>query len=187
MKKTIIAVLVGTFIMFIYQALSWMVLPTHKNSFKYTDKEGAILEAMSGLEEGTYMIPGKPPGRSDKDHMEQMKSYIGKPWATFNYHPSMVSNMPKSMAIGFILNFITIWIFVWLLKKMTNLTRGAIIMAALAVGALFIFNSHLMNWNWMTIPMHHISGEIIDSIVSWLLVGLWIGWYWTRKAKTAAV
>ncbi len=185
MKKTIIAVLLGTIVMFIYQALSWMILPTHENSIKYTDHQDAILQSMSGLEEGMYNLPYAPPGTSMSEEQKLMEANIGKPWAMMIYHPALESNMGKNMAIGFLINLVAVWFFVWLLRKGNIITMGGILAASLVVAIIVIFNTHLMNMNWFSYPMHFLWGEIIDTLVMWLLTGIAVGLILRRKTAAA--
>jgi len=187
MKKSIIAVLIGAIIMFVYQALSWMMLPIHKNSMKYTPEQDSILQSMQGLEEGFYRLPNVPPGTSMSEAQETMKARVGQPWALVVYHESMSMAMGKQMAVGFILDLLAVWFFVWIVRKMQKQTLGSITTMALVVGIIIILVTHLMDWNWWTTPMHYVSGQIIDALLMWLLTGLWLGWYLSRKPKTAAV
>ncbi len=86
-----------------------------------------------------------------------------------------------------LLNILVIWIFVWILKRFKILTMRTIVLSALAVGAIIIFNTHLMDMNWFSTPMHYVGGQLIDSVLGWLLVGLWLGWYLTRRPKAVHV
>ncbi|MEZ5015250.1 MAG: hypothetical protein R2794_13255 [Chitinophagales bacterium] len=100
MKKTLIAVLIGAIILFAYQALSWMVSPVHKNSMKYSANEQSVLESMSGMQDGMYMMPGRPPGTSESELRDKADEMMGKPWAMVMYHSSMEMNMAKNSLVG---------------------------------------------------------------------------------------
>ena len=87
MKKTLIATIVGTLILFIYQSMSWMVLPIHKHSFKTTDKQEAILPAISSnlTEDGLYYLPMLPTETPHEEQEKFMNENMGKPSATITY------------------------------------------------------------------------------------------------------
>jgi hypothetical protein len=44
MKKIIIGTIVATIIFFSWQSLAWMMLPVHKETVRYTDKQMEILD-----------------------------------------------------------------------------------------------------------------------------------------------
>jgi hypothetical protein len=75
MKKNIIATLVGTLIIFLWQGFSWMASPIHHSAYKQTSKQDEILQALQGLEgSGAYIVPGHS---NETDNANQ----LGKPWA----------------------------------------------------------------------------------------------------------
>lgn len=187
MKKTIIAAIVGTLIMFVYSALAWMVLPIHNDSMKYTPEQDSIIATVSAnlKEDGVYMLPGCEPGTSHEEQEKQMKEMEGKPWMMIQYHSSFQGGMTGSMIMGFIINFLAVLIAVMVINATRN-NYGSFstrFMITLSFGLIIVI-SNLATWNWMGTPFHYIKGEIIDAILSWGLCGLWLGKY--LKAPTAA-
>jgi len=187
--RNIITTLVGALIIFIFQAMSWMVLPIHKDAMKYTPAEEGIMTALnSGLNEhAVYHIPGNPPGIS-KDREEEIRvSMIGKPTALIIYNPATEDNMAKSMLIGYILNFIAVWLVVLIINLAPQTFNTFSLKFALTmIFAMFtLMQSTLMAWNWWNTPWHYLSGEAIDLVISWALAGIWIAWFMGRSAKTA--
>src|SRR5436190_20199030 len=98
MKKILIASLVGAVILFVWNAVSWMVMPTHLDSFHYTPAQDSILNTLknSGLTTGAYLMPGADnrnvkafDSEFQKKAEEMMKSNVGKPAATFFYLDAM--------------------------------------------------------------------------------------------------
>src|SRR5689334_513826 len=94
MKKIVIAAIVGSIILFAWNAVSWMVMPTHTHSFRYTPAQDSILHVLknSGLTTGAYMIPSVDNGNLSpfdaeyqKKHEELMNAVIGHPMATLFY------------------------------------------------------------------------------------------------------
>ncbi|RMD75958.1 MAG: hypothetical protein D6818_00920, partial [Bacteroidetes bacterium] len=89
MKNTLIASLVAALIAFVFQAMSWMVLPIHHNSFKYTPGQDAVIEALQAHlpEDGMYMIPMPDPATTTAEQQAEFnEAMVGKPWAIVNYH-----------------------------------------------------------------------------------------------------
>ncbi len=189
MKRTLIATIVGTLIIFFAQALSWMISPIHKHSFKTTDKQDAILSAISSnlTEDGLYYLPMLSPEAPHEEQEKFMNEQMGKPAAAINYMQAAHYNMGTNMVCGFIFTFIGVWIIVWILSKASNIfnTMGSRVTVVFSLAILVVFRSYMMEWNWMNSPMHYISGQIIDELLGGLLLGLWLGWYLGRAPKAA--
>lgn len=189
MKKTLIATIVGTLIIFFSQALSWMVSPIHKHSFKQTDKQDAILPVLSEnlAEDGLYYMPMLSVDAPHEEQEKYMQEQMGKPAAVVTYMKAAHYDMVSNMALGFIFCFIGVWIIVWFLTKTSAIfnTMGSRVTVTLIFAVFVIFRTYMMEWNWMNSPMHYLSGQIIDELLGGLLLGLWLGWYMGRTPKTA--
>ena len=189
MKKTLIATIVGTLIIFIYQSMSWMVLPIHKHSFKNTDKQDAILPVLSSnlTEDGLYYLPMLSPETSHEEQEKFMNERMGKPAATISYQAAMSYNMVNNICLGLLFSLIAVWIIVTILVKAESVfnTFGSRMGVTVALAILTVSRTYLMEWNWMNSPMQYISGQITDEIVSCLLLGFWLGWYLGRTPKAA--
>lgn len=189
MKRTLIATLVGALIIFVYQSLSWMALPVHTNSFKRTPAQDSILGTLSSqlTQDGMYYMPMPPEGASHEEAEKMMKDCTGKPWALISYHRALDYDMAKNMIIGLLLNILAAWIVVYILTKAAGIfsTFSSRVWITFLIYVLVVAQSPLMEWNWLSSPMHYISGEIIDGLVGGLLLGIWLGWYMGRAPKAA--
>ena len=186
MKKMFIAALVGAIIVFAWQAISHMALNNvlHK-SMSHTPPNGEqVLAAMQGAETGMYMYPGEVKGESWDDAVKRMQ---GKPGVFIMYDKSMNMNMGMPMVIGFILDFLGVWIVVSMLgyareRLKTSWDRWWAVM----LFALFlIIMQYLMGWNWFGYPFSHVLEEGVDTLITWALCGLWLSWYLGRNMTKA--
>ncbi|HMQ61198.1 MAG TPA: hypothetical protein PKE06_11055 [Flavilitoribacter sp.] len=180
MRKQIIATVVGALILFIWQFLSWAMLGVHQSEFKYTANQDQILEVLNQnlSEEGTYFIPGVPPGTSYEDETAMMEAAAGKPWATVSYHKSMNTSMGMNMVRAFLIDLVAIWLLVWILMKFGSLTVMSAVQTSLAFGIMAYLTIPYLNSIWFE---GNSLGYIVDAIVQWGLIGLWSGWWLTRK------
>ena len=180
MRKQIIATVVGALILFIWQFLSWALVGVHQSEFRYTANQDPIMEALNQnlTEEGTYMIPGVPPGASSQDQSAMMEAAAGKPWATISYHKSMNTNMGLNMIRAFVIDLVSAWFLIWILMKFANLSVMTSVQASLFVGFIAYLTIPYLNSIWFE---GNSIGYVIDAIVQWGLVGLWSGWWLTRK------
>ncbi len=184
MKNVVIGSLVAAIIVFAFQAMSWMVLPIHVNSLKYTSQEGTILSALENLpEDGVYAVPNLPPGSTQEQHAAFEQNMVGKPSAIVTYRKSYDGMMTSQMIYGFILDLLAAFIIAWVMWKCSDKFPSFGSRLALAVGfAVFtIMQSSLMMANWWGTPWHYLSGEITDHLVAWVLGGAWLAWWLGRK------
>jgi len=186
MKKMIIASLVGALIMFVYQAASWMVIGIHKDSLKIAPNQDSIVAAMNGLEEGVYQMPMLEWNASMDEVNAFHEKYGGKPYAMVQYHESMDIAMAQPMTVGFILDLLVVLLFVWILMKANITGFSRILTWSLIMALIVLLHAPIMQWNWFSTPMHYLKGELIDGLLSWLLAGIWLGWYLSRGTKQTA-
>ncbi len=178
MKKTIIASVVGGLILFFWQFLSWTILDTHRPMQNYTPKQQEILDFLGqNLEEGNYYLPTLPQGASMEENEKLMNESMGKPWAEIRYHKSMNTNMSLNMIRGFLVDILVVFLFCsYLLKSSLDFRRT--LLSALMFGFVSYLITDYTRQIWFdtnTIP------DLIDAIVGWGIVGVWLGWWLQRK------
>jgi hypothetical protein len=182
MKKQLIASLVGGIILFIWQFLSWSMLPTHHAEYGYTPNQDRIIEALNQnlSEEGTYMVPGVPPGTPHAEAEALMAPNMGKPWASIHYHKSFSVDMGMNMFRGFVADFFALLLLTWVLLKFEVLNMRNAVQASIFVGLVGYLTIPYLRNIWFE---EDSIGYLIDTLVSWGLVGVWLGWWLPRKAQ----
>ncbi len=179
MKKLIIASLVGGLILFIWQFLSWSLLGVHTPNLAYTPNQDKVLELLGdNLEEGSYFLPTVKPGTSAAEEQALTEKMIGKPWAIVSYHKEFTMNLGYNMGRGYIIDFLVVLLLSWMLMKFRDLSFMSAIIASLSVGIIGYLSISYLESIWFegnTIPY------LIDTIVSWGLVGVWLGFWLTKR------
>jgi len=179
MKKQIIASLVGAIIIFIWQFLSWSVLNVHRSEMAYTANQDKILECLGEHlpDEGFYFLPTVPPGASAEEAQSAMEAAVGKPWAQVSYHKKMENNMAMNLIRGFLVDFIALFLLVWVLMRFAELNFSTTLFASIAVGAIGYLTFPYLENIWFE---GSTLGDLVDMVVQWGLVGAWLGWYLTK-------
>lgn len=178
MGKQLIASLVGALIIFIWQFLSWTAINIHGAEATYTPQQDTILAFLGQhLEEGQYYLPTAPPGSSEEEYRKMMETSIGKPWATISYHPEMEMNMGLNLVRGFAVDFISLLLLTWILLKFADRNFVNTLLASLAVGLIGYLTLPYLNSIWFESST---VGYLIDTVVQWGAVGLWLGWFLNR-------
>lgn len=180
MKKKLVGTLVAGIILFFWQFLSWSMLQLHQAEMQYTPKQDQIMEALNqlDLEEGHYMIPNVSSDATMEEEGEFQENQIGKPWATLSYHKAFQMNMGTNMLRGFLLNLFSAFLLVWILMKFRENNFMTSLLGSLAVGVIGYLTISYLHQVWMETDS---TGYLIDTIVQWGLVGVWLGWWLNRK------
>jgi hypothetical protein len=181
MKKLIIGSLVGGLILFFWQFFSWTVSSLHTDAHQYTPNQDAIMQTLSSqlTKDGGYMVPSLPHDATREQHEAFMEECKGKPWAVITWHQANNTNMGLNMLRGLIVNMLIVAFFCTIISRMNALNFTAILISSLFVGMIVFLNVPYTNHIWF--QSFDLLGYFIDMIVSWGLVGVWLGWYYGRK------
>jgi len=180
MNKLIIGALVGGIILFFWQFLSWTVLNLHAGNQQYTAKQDSVLAYLSTQfdEDGFYFMPNVPPGTSPEESQAAMEKGMGKPWAQVYYHKSMNTNMTSNMIRGLLTDIIAVLLLCWVLLHYKDNSFKHSILVCLSIGIIGWLVNNYTTSIWYELPA---MPDLIDSIVGFGLVGVWLGWYLNRK------
>ena len=183
MKKWLIGSLVGAILLFAWQFISWAAAGLHDGEYKYTPQQDQIMNALSSniKEDGQYMIPRTPIGASQEDHEKFMKDMVGKPTAVVAYKTAYEYNMVSSIVRGFLVDLVLVLLLIYVLGKRTDLSLGSVYMATLAIGFIAWLWYPYTEHNWFQTPMAIITGALMDWIIAYSILGLWLG-FWLRRS-----
>ncbi len=181
MKKILIGGLVGGILLFAWQTVSWTVANLHEKGQQHTPKQDSILSYLnnSGLAKGTYMMPIPAPGTSYEEMEKQMNAGMGKPWAKLSYYKEMNVNMGMNMARGALANIIIVSLLCWIFVQIGSGSFSTYFLGSIAIGIICFTNGVYTGHIWY--PVHDINAFLIDALASWGLVGVWLGWWMSRK------
>lgn len=182
MKKWLIGSLVGAIIVFGWQALSHTVLGLHNQDFKSTPAQTELLSTLTSTlkEDGAYMLPN---ATTSEEQQKLMETNGGKPWATVFYHNSMSTDMVRPMIRGFLVSIFLVVVLIYLLTRGGAPTNIRIIGGSVALGLAYWLNGPYTGHIWYELPWQMIKGDLIDSMASWTLCGLWLSWWLPKQPK----
>lgn len=179
MKKLLIGALVGGILLFFWQFLSFTILDLHRPMQNHTPKQTEILKFLSeNLEEGNYYLPTLPPNASWEENEKLMNESMGKPWAQVFYHKAMDMDMTANMLRGLFVDILAALALAWVLMKISNNNLTTTLLSSIAIGIASYLTTSYATGIWyetVTLP------DLIDAIVGWGIVGLWLGWWLNRS------
>lgn len=192
MKKVLLPGILGGLLVFVWSAISHMVLPIGQMGLKtIPSNEEAVLNAMkSNIQQaGLYFMPGYDMSRTPtKTEQEAFQAkYEAGPTAFLVYNPTGAKVMTPGQLIRQALFQILcglIAAFIISATVASLATRGIMVML---MGLFAWLAICLPYWNWYRFPAAFTIGEGLDNVIGWLLGGLLIAWMIQRAEKKAAV
>jgi len=182
MMKQIIGALVGGILIFMWQFISWGPGEFHYAAQQHTPKQDTILQLLEQQlegKEGGYMVPRSPKGVSQEEMEKQMEAANGKPWAMISYHKAMDTSMGMNMTRGLLVNILLAWLVIWVIGKYSSNSFSTTLITCLIAGLIAFLNEPYTNFIWF--KSFDITASLLDSVASWGLCGVWLGWWLNRK------
>jgi hypothetical protein len=174
--RILIAGLVGGIVMFVWGAVSHTVLGVGESAFKPVPNEVSVVSNLKANipEAGMYVLPGIDMTRpqSAEEEAEWAAKYKEGPNAIIIYHPTGVTPLsPQQLGIELLSNILAAVILALLFTWMVPSFAKRVAFAAL-FGLAAWMSIDVSYWNWYRFPGEFVSGELIEQVVGWLLVGL---------------
>lgn len=184
MKKWLVGSLVGAVLLFFWQFISWGVSGLHDDEYKKHPQQEQVMSALSALmkEDGQYMIPRDDPGASNAEREKAMQDMAGKPWAVINYKAVYEVDMVGPMIRGFLVDLVIVLLLISVLGKRTDLSMGSVYIGSLAIGFVGYLWHPYTQHIWFQTPQAVITGALLDWIIAYSIVGLWLG-FWLKRVS----
>lgn len=186
MKKKIITLILGTLILFMWNAISWMALPFHSSSLKNIPESTFESQNLKNKlqEDGIYHYPGLPESNSSED-IKKIKSKLKKgSRITFMAYKTGSTELfeIKTFVINLIFNFLTVCLILFVMQNQRNKSLKKIVLTTLSIGLIIGFASDFPQMNWFMFPLDYTLPNVFDHLISFGLLGLLLGMY-TFKTK----
>ena len=97
---------------------------------------------------------------------------------TIQYHNSYDANMGMNMVRGYLTDVVAVLLLCFVLMRFRDLNFGSILSASVFAGLIVFLNSQYTGHIWF--QSFDLWPHFLDAIVSWGLVGVWLGWYLPR-------
>lgn len=154
----------GGIILFIWGAISWMVLPWHQPTIHQFKNEKAVSEVIqaNASRSGVYLFPSM----FNKQETAQNGPMI---FASVNLKGSMSMVIP--LLLSLLIQIIAACLVAWMVFQTTfgYLCRvWFVVVFGIAAGMI----SQLPNWNWFGFEINFVGVMLADLIIGWFLAGL---------------
>ena len=190
-KKLVLATLLGAIILFVWNALAWMIIPWPGEPLRHFTSEDAIVAAIkaNAPRSGNYLIPNEPqrlPGMTEEQYQKAMKDAEDR----MNNGPNVFAvvrlepmSIGKAMVIGFLTNVIAVLLACILLLQTDRLSYRRRVAFVAGLGLLVFLAGHLDEWNWWGFSNAYTMMQFGALVIGWALSGLVIAKF--VRGKTA--
>lgn len=188
-KRVIISIILGTIILFVWNAVAWMVLPFHSSSLK--EMPAASVNMMDEFrkslpESGVYHYPGMPKNDSP-EYLQKVEKTLENGRITamvFKKEPTKLFE-PSAFLGGLLLNFLTVLFTYLVVSRLQYKSLTPVLITCVLLGLIcsVMTDFSLVNWFWY--PLGYTMANVFDILVSFGLLGVLFGAY-TFKSKDVA-
>ncbi|MGH7491240.1 MAG: hypothetical protein ACREOO_02470 [bacterium] len=184
-QKAILGAVLAGVVVFVWGAVSHMLLGLSEANMKAFNDEPAAEQALLGniSDSGIYTIPGTRPGADAATKTAAMEKMKNGPFVFVSVKrkgmPSMVRPMIKQLLIEIVAGLL----FTWVLTHTTGLSylmSAALVAIAALAGTI---TTILPFWNWYGFPPGFVLSDVLDAGIGWFLGGLVIAKF-ARPQKT---
>jgi len=184
--RILIAGLIGGLVMFLWGAVSHMMLPIGETGMKVPTAQAATLAALqrSTKGSGVYMYPS--PATEDWRDEAKMQAFAesteGQPYAFVVFQPggnpantSMTSNLLGQWGSDTLGAIVAAWIL-----ALGTFGFGKRVAIAGALGLFGWLAISVPYWNWYMFPTDFTVANLVEQVVGWILGGSAIAWWLGR-------
>ncbi len=181
LKSLVLGSLLGGLVLFIWGAVSWMVLPWHMATLKKFKDEGAVAQVFvaNAPESGEYILPnahqhesGLPDAQRKAAEESAMTRMMQGPFMFSSISLRGTKNMGTSMGIGMANQILAALLATGLLLKTAGLTFGGRVGFVMTLGLLAGVVINLQHWNWWQFSTAYTAVAFGDLLIGWFLAGL---------------
>lgn len=180
-KPLIKGTILGGIALFIWGAISWMVLPWHNFAMYGFKDEVAVTQTLfsNAPQNGIYILPN-PHRQGEESTQEEIKAKSSSSMEQMIKGPVLFAavsldgsgSMVKPMIGSLLIQMLGALLVTFLILEKNNLTYwervGFAVLFALAAGIV----CHLPYWNWWSFSALYTLVTIMDLVVGWFLAGL---------------
>ncbi len=175
------AAVVGGVLMFVWGALSHMVLGLGEMGMDSmpAQAEPAVVAALerAGLEPGVYFYPGWGEAGAKNFTKEQeaawLKKYAAGPTGLLLYNKGTGEEvmMPPERLIGEFASNVLAALLIACIFAMARMTLVPMVLSSILIGVVVPASISFSHWNWYGFPTAWLTAETLDQVVGWAISG----------------
>jgi hypothetical protein len=181
LKTSILGGLLGGLALFVWGAISWMVLPWHMMALEKFKDEATVAQAIAANApvHGVYLLPNPhkhdPSLSEDKkkaEEIESMKLRVQGPVMFASVTPQDARGMSPALLVQLLADILAAFLATRLLLRTRGLTYGCRVGLVSMVSLIIFVSAHLHYWNWWHFPTGYTAVHLADLLIGWSLAGM---------------
>ena len=176
MVRIVFAAILGGLLMFVWGALSHVVLPFEREAFKQVPNEDVVLKTLASElpSAGMYAFPwmdisGKATPEQQKAWQQQIAA---GPSGLLVFKPNGGEAMsPRQLVSEFVSNVLAAFFGALLLVQLPG-GFGRRVLSMTAIGIAAWLSISVSQWTWYGFSSAFVLGDLVDQVGGWLLAGI---------------
>ena len=177
-KKLFLGAVLGGLTLFVWGAISHMVLPTSEWVLHGFANEEAVKEAVvaNTPRSGVYFLPYvDTAGMSGEQQQATMERATQGPVIFAAVRLGPTSGFGTLLLIQLLIEMVSALVATWLLLQAKPLSYSGRVGFIVGIAAAVAVAGNLPEWNWYNFSTAFTAVECFDTIVGWALAGLVLG------------
>lgn len=182
LKTSILGGLLGGLALFVWGAISWMVLPWHMMTMAKFKDEATVAQAIAANApvHGVYLLPNPhkhdpslPEDKKKAEETDSLKLMVQGPVMFASVTPQGAgAGMSPMLLIQLLADVIAAFLATRLVLRTRGLTYGCRVGLVSMVALIIFASAHVHYWNWWRFPTSYTAVHLADLLIGWSLAGM---------------
>jgi len=191
-KQLALGSILGSIVLFIWGALSWMVIPWPGDPLRAFTNPEAMEQAIKANVpvSGNYLMPNevkRSPGMTDEQYKKANDDAMAKmtqgPMIFASVRLEPMGSMGRYMGIAFLTTLIVVFLASFLLAQTTGLSYKNRVLFITLIGIIIFIGGHGDEWNWWGFSGAYMMMQMAEIVIGWLLASFVVAKF--VRGKTA--
>jgi hypothetical protein len=173
-KKLLLGAILGGVILFVWGAVSHMLLPISTMALqRFTDEE-AIKQAVvaNAPRSGVYFLPYMQEGLTEEQQNAAFEKAMQGPVLFVSLRLGQGPSFGALLGIQFLIDVLSALLLTALLLNVRPMPYAKRVLIVVAVALVAGIAIHLPHWNWYNFSLAYTAGEFVGLVIGFALAGL---------------
>jgi hypothetical protein len=188
-KKLLLGAIIGGVILFVWGAVSHMLLPFATMGLqRFTDEEAVKQTVVANAPgSGVYFLPYMPQeGLTEEQQNAAFERAMQGPVLFVSVRLGRAASFGSLLGIQFVIDVLTALLLTALLLNVRPMRYAKRVLFVIGVALVVGIAAHLPDWNWYNFSLTYTAGEFFSLLIGFALAGLVLARIAKPQSTTAA-